>query len=99
MSLDEILILLLALATGVLLFVGLAQALEGRPRQRSVRRLPHLAGRRSFSAEERVLEHRARGARTGVGSRARNTSTCRRRLYGSSTPGAGGRIRNSTSRR
>ena len=66
MSLDEILILLLALATGVLLFVGLAQALEGRPRQRPVRRLPHLAGRRSFSAEERVLEHRARGARTGV---------------------------------
>ena len=67
MSLTEILILLLALATGVLLFVGLAQALEGRPRQRPTRRLPHLLpSRRSFSAEERVLEHRARGARTGV---------------------------------
>jgi len=66
-SLTEILILLLALATGVLLFVGLAQALEGRPRQRPARRLPHLLpSRRSFSAEERVLEHRARGARTGV---------------------------------
>ncbi|HET6366710.1 MAG TPA: hypothetical protein VFG27_05760 [Pseudomonadales bacterium] len=67
MSLDEILILLLALATGVLLFMGLAQALEGRPRQRPTRRLPHLLpSRRSFSAEERVLEHRARSARTGV---------------------------------
>ena len=67
MSLTEILILLLALATGVLLFVGLAQALEGRPRQRPGRRLPHLLpSRRSLSAEERVLEHRARGARPGV---------------------------------
>ena len=53
MSLDEILILLLALATGVLLFVGLAQALEGRPRQRPVRRLPHLLpGRRSLSVAD-----------------------------------------------
>ena len=67
MSLDEILILLLALIAGLLLFVGLAQALEGRPRPVHARRSPHLpAARRSFSAEERVLEHRARGARTGV---------------------------------
>jgi hypothetical protein len=66
-SLDEILILLLALIAGLLLFVGLAQALEGRPRPVHARRSPHLpAARRSFSAEERVLEHRARGARTGV---------------------------------
>lgn len=64
MSLDDILMLLLALVTGALLFVGLAQALEGRPRRRPARRSPHLpVGRRSFSAEERVLEHRARGAR------------------------------------
>ena len=64
MSLDDILTLLLALVTGVLLFVGLAQALEGRPRRLPARRSPHLpVGRRSFSAEERVLEHRARGAR------------------------------------
>jgi hypothetical protein len=63
-SLDDILTLLLALVTGVLLFVGLAQALEGRPRRQPARRSPHLpVGRRSFSAEERVLEHRARGAR------------------------------------
>jgi len=66
-SLDEILILLLALVAGLLLFVGLAQALEGRPRPVHARRSSHLpAARRSFGAEERVLEHRARGARTGV---------------------------------
>lgn len=66
MSLDDILILVLALVTGVLLFAGLAQALEGRPRRPHIRRSPHLpTGRRSFSAEERVLEHRARGARIG----------------------------------
>ncbi len=67
MSLDEILILLLALIAGLLLFVGLALALEGRPRPVHARRSPHLpSARRSFSAEERVLEHRARGTRTGV---------------------------------
>ena len=67
MSYDEILIRVLALATGVLLFVGLAQALEGRPRPRRSRRSSRLpTGWRSFRAEERVLEHRARGVRTGV---------------------------------
>ncbi|HEY5724610.1 MAG TPA: hypothetical protein VIX40_01505 [Methylomirabilota bacterium] len=66
MSLDGILILLLALVTGVVLFVGLAQALDGRPPRRTGRRGARLpAGWRSFSAEERVLEHRARGVRTG----------------------------------
>jgi hypothetical protein len=64
LNLDEILMLLLALVSGVLLFVGLAQALEGRPRRPSPRRASHRPfGLRSFSAEERVLEHRARGAR------------------------------------
>ena len=50
MSHDEILIRVLALVAGVLLFVGLAQVLEGRPRRpATTRRLPHLlAGRRSF---------------------------------------------------
>jgi hypothetical protein len=63
-NLDEILMLLLALIAGVLLFVGLAQALEGRPRRPLARRSSHRPfGLRSFSAEERVLEHRARGAR------------------------------------
>jgi hypothetical protein len=63
-NLDEILMLLLALVSGVLLFVGLAQALEGRPRRPPGRRSTHRPfGLRSFSAEERVLEHRARGAR------------------------------------
>lgn len=67
MSLDDILMLLLALVTGVMLFVGLAQALEGRPRRPPGRRSGQLhLGRRSFSAEERVLEHRARGRAAGT---------------------------------
>jgi hypothetical protein len=61
---EEVLIFLLALASGLSLFVGLAQALDGRPRCPPTRRAhaasPH---HRRHPVEERAAEPRGRGAR------------------------------------
>jgi hypothetical protein len=60
---EEVLIFLLALASGVSLFIGLAQALDGRPRRVPLRRAHALSPHsRSHPLPGRVAEPRPRGS-------------------------------------